>query len=246
MIAERLLLRAEALRKHGMTVPDFIHGALLAVEATEMLGGRTPTSTLSGISLQHDLEVKAGCSFVGAGYQMSTKRLLAEIDAEIQAMCRWFHPNVRNKAALDSKVSMLNRLVLTFRESGRIEEELACQTVLRAALRRLNRPKGAYPFSWAAHGLLVYAEWLLGSFDRVILMTVLWVLALAGTAWLASGMAPETTLEATTKAMSWFFGGNTESSAHIGVMLVSWCAAVAGAFHVGVFISYLYSLVTRK
>jgi hypothetical protein len=100
--------------------------------------------------------------------------------------------------------------------------------------------------AWVGHAVVSYAEWLFTSFERLVLMTAIWVIALAGAAWTVADPPLPRPLEAATKAVSWFLGGNTESSADIGLMIVSWCAAIAGAFHVGVLISHLYSLVTRK
>jgi len=242
LVATTLLQRAGALRETANTVMEFIRGAVLAVESTELLGGKTPTLTLVGLSLKHEFEVKAECAFVGVGYHFGLRRRLEELGAEVAAITRWFHEGIRKKAAGDAKASILNRLILAFREAGKMEEEEECLVVLRRLNRKMSAPASLNPLRWLTHATLSYGEWLLASFSRIVLLTIFWFVALIGAAWLSANC---TWVVVASEVGTWFFGGSM-SSRSVPWMVLSWLGAVVGVFHLGVLISYLYSLIARK
>ncbi|MGH9825517.1 MAG: hypothetical protein ACREDR_19980, partial [Blastocatellia bacterium] len=62
-VADRLIQRAESMLQSARSVPDAVQGALLALEAHELLCNRTPTTTLEAIALKHQLEATAECMF---------------------------------------------------------------------------------------------------------------------------------------------------------------------------------------
>lgn len=144
----------------------------MTVDASECLGGRTPTLTLTAISLKNEFEVKAECAFMGVGYHPNLETRLDELDDEVSSVTRWFHEDVRRRSTLDAKASVLNRLALVFREAGRMEEEQMSLDVLRRINRRISAPQNPNPLAWLSHGLLFYGEWLLGGFNRLIVWTV--------------------------------------------------------------------------
>jgi hypothetical protein len=248
LVATTLLRRAREIRKSADTVTDFIRGAVLAMDATELLGGKTPTLTLAGLALKHEFEVKAECAFLGAGYHFGLNVRIEELCAEVAAVTQWFYEKNQHKSALDANTSILNLLVLAFREAGRVEEEEQCLVVLRRLNREMSAPKNrdrSDLFAWLEHPVLYYGEWLLGSFGNIVLLTTIWVALLAFAAWCLGSTGP---IHATSAAAGWFFGGNTETgqSQSWGLMVLSWVGVVAGVFHVGILISYLYSLIARK
>ena len=92
------------------TVKDFIKGAVLATDAAELLGGRTPTLTLAAIALKHEYEARAECAFVGVGYHFDVDGRIAEIGTQLRAVCQWFSRKNRRFSALDATVVITNRL----------------------------------------------------------------------------------------------------------------------------------------
>lgn len=242
LVATTLLQRASELRRTADTVLELVTGAVLAVEGTEMLGGKTPTLTLTGLRLKYEFEVKAECAFIGAGYHLRLKRRLEELDAEVNAVAGWFHRESQKKSAWDAKASILSRLTLIFREAGQQEEEQECLIALRRLNRKMSRPERLDPLAWLAHWILSYGEWLLGSFSRILLFTILWIVALTFAASLLPAIPGELP---TSQASAWFFEGTTVKEPGVRLVL-SWVGAVAGVFHLGILISYLYSLIARK
>jgi hypothetical protein len=248
LVAAALLQRVDGLRKNANTVMECIRGAVLAVEATELLGGRTPTLTLSGLSLKHEFEVKAECAFVGAGYHFSLKRRLDEISAEVRSVTQWFYEDNQKKSEWDARASILNRLILVFREAGQMEEERECLVALRGLNRKMSRPKRLNLLGWGAHALLSYGEWLLVSFDRLLLLTFFWLIVLAESAWLIKPNVKtfSDTTDSVSTVISWFLGASAEPGEPWLLMVVSWFSGFAGVFHLGILIAYLYSLISRK
>ena len=249
LVAGTLIGRAMKLRNHADTVVEFLRGSVLCMEATELLGGKTPTLTLSGLALKHEFEVKAECAFLGAGYHFVLDRRLEELEKEVAAVTRWFHNDVRKRAKWDAMASILNRLTLVYRGAGQVEEEQECLVALRKLNRKMQRPRGwkvLNPFAWLVHGILAYGEWLLISFSHIVLMTTLWILALTAAASVVGSGDFFDPVHATSRVLSWTFGGGTETEGAVATILLSWCGVIVGLFHLGILISYLYSLIARK
>lgn len=257
LVATTLLRRASQLRTTATMVTDFLRGAVLATEATELLAGRTPNLTLSGLALKHEFEVRAECAFVGAGYHFSLGRRLKELEQEVQAVAKWCHKPSRKRIGWDAQTTVLGRLVLLYREFGQQEEENACLVALRRLNRKLRRPKGLNaffnPFAWMVHGALAYGEWLLASFSHLVLMTLLWIVSLAAGASEIGVASYYDPIHATSQVFSWTIGGGAQAFPHAAglmresmLMVLSWVGVVIGVFHLGILISYLYSLIARK
>lgn len=245
MLARVLVERATMARQTATSASDWIGAALLVGDAAELLGGKTPTLTLSALALKHEFEVRAECTFIGSGFHFGLDQRLNELDAEVKSVCRWFHSDKRTQARRDAMATIINRLKLVFAEAGQLEEEEQCLIVLRSLNRKMSRPKGwrrTSPPHWLAHGILAYGEWLLGGFARLITMTAIWIGGIGWAAnWLQGG---EFTGARGSLVVGWFFGGNGDSGAEL--YLLSWLAVVAGVFHLGILMSYLYSLISRK
>jgi hypothetical protein len=246
LIATTLLWRANAIKKSASSAAELIRGAVLALDAAEFLSGKTPSTALSAITLRSDLEARAECAFVGAGYHFSLKMRLKELDAEVLSVTRWYHEDVRQRSTLAARVSLLNSLVLVFNEAGRMEEELTCLVALRRFNRKLSAPKNLNPLAWLVHGLLSYGEWLLASFPRLIMLTVFWVTGFVAVGWWLQHSSLEShPIHTTSNVILWFFG-NPDTTGVKSIEVLSWFVVITGAFHVGVLIAYLYSLISRK
>lgn len=246
LVATTLLARARPHRQSVGSVGDFILGAVLALEAAELVGGKTPTLTLDAVAMRQEFEVRAEAGFVGAGFHFGLRRRLVELDAEVTAITRWFHEKKRRRSALDAKAQILNRLAGVFREAGLAEEDAQCLTALRRCNRTMMRPRNIDPAAWISHGVLSYGEWLLASFTRIPLVTVFWIVLLTWVAWRMAGAPPcFFPVREASDVAGWFFG-STASTGSTEKIVLSWICAVTGVFHLGVLISYLYSLIARK
>jgi hypothetical protein len=249
LIAERLISRAgEILQKHR-TVQDCVHGATLALEAQELLGYRTPTTSLQAIALRHQLEVTAECLFYGVGYSKDVKNRLREIEGEVNAVAHWFHPSLRRVSALNAQMIIVTAIIRIFRDHGQFDEEQQCLKYLRKLYRRSSfwsRPwlGLVYPFRW-------YVETLVGSFPLFIMALLLWPVLFGLVGWYFEATFGNTgEIAAFTDHVEHsfitFFGlapmmwpkGSTQPLAVLIILM--------GFIHLGIFISHLYTLLSRR
>ena len=251
LIAQKLISRAEKIFNEASSAKECIHGAMLALEAQELLGYRTPTTCLEAIALKHKLEVKAECMFYGVGYNIDMKNRFKEIEGEVKAVSQWFHPSVRKKSLLNGQLGILTEIVEILRDYGQFDEEIQCLK----RIRKLNRQ-----FYFLNHPLLrivqplrAYIETLVSSFPLFIGALFFWPVFYGLLSWVCR--AEYETSSNTAKAVGWyvanafysFFGlqpsfGPSSTSAHVISLLI----VITGFLHLGIFISYLYSLIFRK
>jgi hypothetical protein len=239
-IAEKLVERAEGLLSEIRSVQQAVRGAVLATDAFEILGGRTPTAAIDALQLKHHFEVVAECQFVGVEHHIRLEERFAEIERDVRIVSRWFGPERQEVAALNAQIAILTDLVRVFRESAQFDEEQDCLQRVRKLHRRLwfrghkfwLTP--IYPFRW-------YVEFLLGSIPRLVSAIGLWILLLALLYVWTSNCRFSTALHA---AFISFVAiqpdGNDPNK------VVTALAMLSGVTHLGIFISHLYSLVARK
>jgi ABC-type multidrug transport system fused ATPase/permease subunit len=224
---------------------------VFALEALELLGCRTPTTSLEAIALRHKLEVKAECMFQGMEYNIEVKSRFREINGEVRAVSHWFNPATRKRSALNAEMSVVTEIMRIFREYGQFDEEQECLKHFRELNRRwyfLNHPwfRPIHPLRW-------YVETLIGSFRLFVLAILGWpvvfgLLSFAtGATFGANGGDIVGLGHHLTNAYFSFFGLQpsvqpNNSAAHILTLLL----VVIGFAHLGIFISHLYSLVSRK
>ena len=86
---------------------------------------------------------------------------------------------------------------------------------------------------------------------QVQAMLLFWLLVVAGLAWYVD--PTQIPLNIVTMTLGWMFGGSTDqfitaspAMRPILLTLLAWLGTLAGTFHVGILISYLYSLIARK
>jgi hypothetical protein len=246
LVAETLLRRAEIFRKQACTVKDYIKGAVLAADAAELLSGLTPTLTYTAIALKHEYETQAECAFLGVGYHFDVRKRAAEIEAEVDAVSSWFGHQTRRTSRLAAYVVIMNRLVSVYRTAGQFEEEQDCLAAVRSWHRELQFRRAGNPILWISHSLMWYAEVLMSSFERFLLAVVGWIVALTG-GWYALNGGKK--LDAISGTFGSFFGGSAisiETDTQWAIVIFSCFTVAVGAFHIGILISFLYSLVSRK
>jgi len=251
LIAESLLRRANAIQKADTTVLEDIQGAVLATDALELVGGRTPTLAAEALTQKHLLEVQAECHFSGGEFRFDMKPRLAELEIEAEATADAFQRSERENARLNILMRTENRIVNLLREENQFDEEQFWMDKARHLYNTLwMREK---PIRYALWPIVRYIEFLLGSFSRFVVVLALWILLFS---WLYvvsaghGGWAP-----GLQDAITSFFsiGGPLHQAANEGGStkgaFYAWtvCAAIClGFIHLGVFISHLYTVVSRK
>jgi hypothetical protein len=256
VIVNDLLARATRIYKNAWCVRDCIHGAVLMHQAQELLGYNTPTTALEVTLLRHKLEVTAECMFQGMEHTINVKDRLREIRGEVRAVSTWFNPAGRRRAALNAEMSIVTELTRIFRAKGKFDEEQLCLKRLRALNRGrfyTARPglSFLFPFQW-------YVETLVGSLPLFITAVVGWpvILGLIGCFFKAEFCGAAEALSTTTRyssadqitnAVAMFFGGTPMNPpVHAAAHFLYVFSAGLGFLHLGIFVSYLYTLVTRK
>jgi hypothetical protein len=249
LIAERLIARADQILRQAETVQDCIHGAVLALEAQELLAYRTPTTSLEAIALRHQLETKAECMFYGVGYRKDVENRILEVESEVNAVAQWFHPSVRKASTLNAQMSIMTEVMRVFREAGQFDEEQQCLIHLRKLHRRsilLNRPWFGiiYPALW-------YVETLVRSFPLFVIAILLWP-TLFGLATYATGAqfgdpkAIESLGDHLTHGFILFFGIGPTEFPKAFVQPFTILIMILGFTHLGIFITHLYTLLSRR
>lgn len=249
LIAEALLNRATKLLPKAQTTQDFIQGAVLATEATELLSGMTPTLTMQALMLKHEFEVKAECTFVGVGYHFDVTTRIGEIERKVKIITQRFTEKKQQESKLQSLVIIMNRLAKIYREGGRFEEEHECMVKTRYWHRQLIESKTSDPFQLILNLLLRYAEFLLSSFREFIVVILLW-LCISSTMWWFIGWFIEDKDDwksAISSVFSAFFSGTAATSSSSWWLIDLSCIIIgSGFFHLGIFVAYIYSLISRK
>ncbi len=257
VIAERLIQRAERILGSAMSVEDSIYGALLALEAQELLGNRTPTTALEALALRQQLEVIGECMFYGVEAHLNVKDRFREIEREVRSIGHWFNPHARKAAELNAQTGIVNKLTSRFREHNQFDEEQECLNKARQLERflGLHDPNAgarlwalvAFPFRW-------YVERLLGSMRWFVLALVGWVaLFVIAYCHCCNCLKKDghTFRHGFADAISSFVG--LQPPHELDSLLKSdWAlwlsiaAIVLGFVHLGIFISHLYSMIARR
>jgi hypothetical protein len=249
VIAERLNDRAEKILEKAQTVQECILGATLALEASELLGYRTPTTALESIALRHQLEVKAECMFYGVGYNIDVKSRLKEIEMEVKAVARWFHGSVKKRSLLNAQLSIITEIARIFQDHGQFDEEQVCLRRLRDLNRQwyfLAHPWFSFfwPIRW-------YVEKLVGSFALFVTMLFAWPLVFGIVSWnLRASFEGSSTWQFWSHLMNAyasFFGLQpVEFPMNPAAKILTLGIIVVGFVHLGIFIAHLYTLISRR
>jgi hypothetical protein len=249
LIAETLIRRSRALLNKADCVEAAVQGAVLATDAFELTGGRTPTTAVDALTLKHHFEVLAECQFYGVGHHIDTEWRWEDIQAETEQISHWFQPAEAKKAKLDAEIHILNRLVRVFREYNRFDEEQQCMIKARRVHNSLWLRKT--PWRRLFTPFLRYFELLMHSFFSFFVCLGLCILIFA---YLFMLTAPYTSfghglfdsvssiLSISTPATH----GGSPSDLQFPYSVLACLAIVAGVTHLGVFISHLYTLISRK
>jgi hypothetical protein len=284
-IARKLEDRARKLRSSVQNVIHAVHGAVLSVDAMELLGEKAQTTFLEALVLKHEFETVAECQFIGVQSHFDVDSRMNEVKGEVHELGRYFKQTKRKEAEWNAEAQILNCLIQTYRDCNQFDEELAIQRRDRVIQRRLwfkkhlrlfgDQLRWFNPFYW----IVCYIHGLLKSIPVFVLAIIVWV---AGLSILYTSTSPDKSLNSCAgfyrgveDAVTSFFslGGPIRennldqinnrltrleaNTAEIhtkinvvkypaGYVAVICLAIVAGFLHLGIFISNLYSSVTRK
>jgi len=259
LIADLMIRRAARILKAAESVPDAVCGSLLALEAQEYLGHRTPTTSLEAVSLKHQLEVLAECMFYGVEYHLDTRSRFAEIKDEVVSIGTWFRSETRQISELNAEIGILSELILSFRSFNQFNEEQSGLAKARHLHRRLwfMRNKA---WAWIFYPARWYLDLLLSSMAVFIAALAGWLILFG----LMYGMMSHRErdhekfhfMHGFEDAISAFFGMQpphalqelVDGNLNAGEFLV-WLTLlliVMSFVHLGIFVSHLYSVVARR
>jgi hypothetical protein len=200
----------------------------------------------------------------------------AELNARMNIRSRivhWRRPDLQKIAELNARMNILSRIVLVFRDHGRFDEEQICLRPLRTAQGHLWM--SARRLRWGFRPFIWYVHLLISSLPRFIMVVAIWVAGLTllyvatfpgfeqapaspvasvATSASAAATAPNRWFIGLQDATTSFFSvGEPKHQAHPGREgYTGWqmgviCLAIVGGFlHLGVFVSHLYTLASRR
>ncbi len=245
-VATHMLGRCERILKAGVhNVPDAVRCAVLATDALELLGDRTPTTAMDALVLKHVAEVTAECQFSGVEYNIEVRPRLKEIRQHARSLSRWFNPRRQAMAAMNAEMTTLIELMRVFRQYGQFAEALRCQNRVRYLHNRLwMRQKPTRIIFWP---VLKYAELVLASFGCFLAAIAGWFLLFAGLfTWADKRPDIPVVVGPWEQAFTAFTGANGFTSGSFFWNALTVCAVLIGIAHIGIFISHVYMLVSRK
>jgi len=255
-LTNRLIARAGQVLPSISTAQAAVYGAVLASDALELLAGFTPTASLEALSLKHQFEVFAECQFLGVEGSFDVRSRAKELRREIRSVAHWYDARIRRFAEWNAEAVVLRRLIRVFRQSNQFNEEQQLQIRERQLHLRIwfRRNLGWFgdelrvfnPVYWAA----AYVGFLLRSITTLLLAIAGWVVGLTisyrVTSTLSAGDSPW--LRGVEAAITSFFGvsppAGYDVSRHLLIVVV--IAMLAGFLHLGVLISHLYAISSRR
>jgi hypothetical protein len=251
LVADTLIRRSRGLLAKTDSVETAVQGAVLATDALELTGGRTPTSAVEALTLKHHFEVLAECQFSGVAHQIDTKWRWKEINAETESISQWFQRKEIGKAKLNARMHVLNRLIRVFREHNKFDEEQQC--LIRARNIHNSLWLRRSPWHLLFMPFLRYFELLMRSILWFVGCLSIWVFVFG---WLFKWSASYPTYwHGLFDAVTSIFAISSPASHHLSqndFQVPSFYAAVVcgaiiiGVAHLGVFVSHLYTMVSRK
>ena len=263
LIAERMIQRARQIRSAPADYQSLVLGATWSTDALELIGAKTPTTALDALRLKHEFELAYECQFSGAEYHIDVRSRVAEISAETWHLAQWLDPDNTERANANAKMRILSGMVAVLRDGMQFDEERFCLAQIRHLhftqwLESLHPPRWLDAFSLPVFLVrfvcidlpLRYLEWLFRSFAWFLFWLAVWVVALSlGYQWAFD--APGDWKTWADGFITFFSAGGPVANQAMGdhperVALINAIAVFSGAIHMGVFISYLFTVMSRR
>jgi hypothetical protein len=215
----------------------------------ELFGNRVPTTSLHALALKHQFEAIAECRFYGVDYNLDVKERFAEISREVKAISRWFHAKRRRDLRLNAELAIVRQLTLVFRNHNQFDEERECLAHSRNLFRELYFSE--HPLALPLKPIAWYICFLLTSIPRFVACLAGWIVLLAVLfrVLITAEGGPETaahTLSFWDCLQKSFETCFSVQAVHPPFQLLSEVAILVAFVHLGVFISHLYSVISRK
>lgn len=252
-LAERLLARGRAILSNADGVEDAVHAAVLAIDAKELLANRTPTTSLEAISLQHEAEVTAESLFVGVEYNLDLRVRLRDVTREVDAIVGWFNKRRRELSSLNARLAITEKLAQQLGDLNQVEEEAACLAVAtRLRFDFWMEERRGRRVLWP---LLRYLS-LVSSLPRLAVAVFIWILLFGTVHFFFPNphklpMGPVRLLDALSAAAYSFtalqpVGAWQETFLHLGFQLVLVVQSFIAWLNLGLLVSHLYALISRR
>ena len=243
MIAEILIDRSTMVLAQAKNSNDAVYAAVLALQAQEILGGRTATGSIKAVALKHQAEVTAECMFYGVEHNFDVKRRFEEIHDELGTIGRWFGKSKRDIMIFNSELNIVNELARVFRNYSQFDEEQDCLSKVRNLNRKIYRKLNKF-WGWLISPLRWYFEYLVGSLSRFLTAIALWPLLFT----LIYNLLGLSIGDAFTYTVNSFFALQFTTGNNFSVLppLLTIIPILLGFFHLGIFISHLYTIVSRR
>ncbi|MCK4762966.1 MAG: hypothetical protein KAW12_12285 [Candidatus Aminicenantes bacterium] len=248
LVADALINRSRVILKEAKCTIDAVYAAMLALQAQEILGGRTATESIKAISLKHQAEVLAECIFYGVEHNFDVKSRFKEIEEDLHTIGKWFTKSKKEIMIYNSELNIVNELARIFRQYSQFDEEQECLDKVRTLNRKIYRKRNKF-WGWLVTPLRWYFEKLIGSLPRFLSAIALWpaLFTLLYYFLLPSSGSVSRICNAFTCAVNSFFALQVTTVGEVpGVPALSILATLLGFFHLGIFISHLYTLVSRR
>lgn len=249
LIADILSNRAEKILKSAYSVPEAIYGAVLALEASEILAYKNPTTSLETLARKHQLEIMAEYMFHGVKYDQNIKKRIEDIEQDLELISEWFNTINKEEQKANALFEILNDIYLKYKEFNNLEATQEILMKIRETRVEMikHRRKNKYSkifwdctigFSWR------YTNFLLNSAINFFAVLISWILYFAiffmivpsgiDNYWIALHQSANAIL-----------GLPSLKDAPCYNTLLLFGKAI-GYIHLGFFLSYIYSLVSRK
>jgi len=247
MIANTLIERCERLLPKVKSVKDAVLCAVLATDALELLGNRTPTTAMEALRLKHIAEVTAECQFSGIEYRIEVNDRLKELQRDARVIGHWFGPKRRKMAAMNAEMKTLVQVRSVFRNHGQFDEAQVCGNRIRELHFHLWMRQ--QPWRNVFRPVLWYFNLALKSFPIFTFLIFFWMAVFTCLYHLcdAPSSAPQGWWKAIHYALTRFldfkeFPANTSVGCHI----VTIFASIMKITHAGLFFSLLLNNIQRK
>lgn len=140
LIADSLISRAKKILKDAKNCQEYVLGAILSLELKELLHGKSMTTALEAIALQHQMEARAECCFLGVAHEIKTKLRFVDISKEVASIIK-INDKIEPKKLAQShnaQLEIINNIRLIFKEYEQFDEEEVCLIEIRDLRRKLH------------------------------------------------------------------------------------------------------------
>jgi hypothetical protein len=217
-IAIALLSRACHLINNIHSTSHAVVGAVLTTDALELLGGKTPTTSLEALALKHQFEVLAEVHFYGVGTKLEVEGRMKDIRSEIKSLSVHFDSETkryfRKMSVMNAEAAILGDIIKIFREHNQFDEEQLIQNRARRLHFDLQLAEKWWGVRFLGRPVAKYLCFLLSSIWGFLMGTTLCI-ALLGGLFALTEIMPDSQLKGSVTANGKIFAmGDAEKSFH--------------------------------